>query len=62
MGAPDTRSGRTGRQRHRPLAAGPAPPRDAGYYLGWGPQDTSVEDFVLVSGARWRVKEAIKLA
>ncbi|MFI6056174.1 IS701 family transposase [Streptomyces violascens] len=32
------------------------------YYLGRGPENTPVEEIVLVPGARWRVEEAIKLA
>src|SRR6202007_249528 len=37
-------------------------PSKRDYYLGWGPADTSIEEIVLVPGARWRVEEAIKLA
>ena len=40
----------------------PQEPEQRDYYLGWGPADTSVEELVLVPGARWRVEEAIKLA
>ncbi|MET9914356.1 IS701 family transposase [Streptomyces sp. NPDC006476] len=42
--------------RRRPKAPG-----ERDYYLAWGPQDTPVEELVLVPGARWRVEEAIKL-
>ncbi|MEU9247460.1 hypothetical protein [Streptomyces sp. NPDC048385] len=43
-------------------ACRPETPGERDYYLGWGPEDTPVEDLVLVPGARWRVEEAIKLA
>ncbi|MFI6063466.1 IS701 family transposase, partial [Streptomyces sp. NPDC051286] len=39
-----------------------AEPDKRDYYLAWGPQETEVEELVLVPGARWRVEEAIKLA
>jgi SRSO17 transposase len=40
----------------------PEQPADRDYYLAWGPQETPVEELVLVPGARWRVEEAIRLA
>jgi SRSO17 transposase len=40
----------------------PEKPEERDYYLAWGPPETSVEELVLVPGARWRVEDAIKLA
>lgn len=40
----------------------PETPEERDYYPGWGPEDTPVEDLVLIAGARRRVEEAIKLA
>ena len=40
----------------------PDKPEERDYYLAWGPPETSVEELVLVPGARWRVEDAIKLA
>ena len=40
----------------------PEKPEERDYYLAWGPPGTSVEELVLVPGARWRVGDAIKLA
>ncbi|MER5358837.1 IS701 family transposase [Streptomyces sp. NPDC002785] len=40
----------------------PTEPDKRDYYLAWGPQETEVQELVLVPGARWRVEEAIKLA
>ncbi|MEU1276576.1 IS701 family transposase [Streptomyces sp. NPDC005799] len=59
--APDAAVG-SGRARWLLARRRPETPDERDYYLGWGPEDTSVEDLVLVPGARWRVEEAIKLA
>ncbi|MFJ5036234.1 IS701 family transposase [Streptomyces sp. NPDC088560] len=52
----------SGRARWLLARRRPQTPDERDYYLGWGPEETSVEDLVLVPGARWRVEEAIKLA
>ncbi|MFC4906856.1 IS701 family transposase [Actinomadura gamaensis] len=44
------------------LARRREPDADCDYFVGWGPQETPVEELVRVPGARWRVEEAIKLA
>lgn len=59
--APDAAVG-SGRARWLLARRRPETPDERDYYLRWGPEDTSVEDLVLVPGARWRVEEAIKLA
>ncbi|GAA2119347.1 hypothetical protein GCM10009802_21490 [Streptomyces synnematoformans] len=59
--APDTPVG-SGTARWLLTRRRPDTPDERDYYLSWGPQDTTVEDLVLVPGARWRVEEAIKLA
>jgi SRSO17 transposase len=59
--APDTPVG-GGKARWLLARRRPETPQERDYYLGWGPEDTTVEELVLVPGARWRVEEAIKLA
>lgn len=59
--APDTPVD-SGKARWLLARCRPETPQERDYYLGWGPEDTALEDLVLVPGAGWRVEEAIRLA
>lgn len=61
---PEAEIGTTGHDWARWVIARrrPEEPDERDYYLAWGPEQTAVDELVQVPGARWRVKEAIKLA
>ncbi|MFI6056557.1 IS701 family transposase [Streptomyces violascens] len=40
----------------------PETPAERDFHLAWGPEGTSVEELIAVTGARWAVEVAIKLA
>ncbi|MEU1591278.1 IS701 family transposase [Streptomyces sp. NPDC005708] len=59
---PDSEVGEDAWARWLIVRRRPEQPAERDYYLAWGPQDTPLEELVLVPGARWRVEDAIKLA
>ncbi|GGY00701.1 hypothetical protein GCM10010358_63190 [Streptomyces minutiscleroticus] len=59
---PDTPAGDEAWARWLITRRRPEDPSERDCYLAWGPQQTPVEQSVLVPGARRRVEEAIRLA